>query len=98
MPVRNRAACSGFTANTRVAGRGQRRHPRATVSLDPDHHLGAVGVIAEEPANQAVQLAHPGHDLRHHLNRSGGDQPADLLASCLPVVPGRLQAWNLGDR
>ena len=31
----------------RVPGRDQRRHPRAAVGLDPDHHLRVLGVLAQ---------------------------------------------------
>ena len=45
----------------RVPGRDQRRNPRAPVGLDPDHHLRVIRVLRQEPADQRMQLRHPGH-------------------------------------
>jgi len=52
-----------------VARRGQRAHPRAVICLDPDQHLAAVSLFAQQPARQRVQLRHPGHPSRQPPSR-----------------------------
>ena len=60
----------------------QRRHPRAAVGLDPDRHLRVPGVLAQVPADQLVQLSHPGRALGQPLLR----QHRTLLVHHLHVV------------
>jgi hypothetical protein len=72
-----------------VAGRGQRRDPRAAVGLDPYHHLGGFLVLAEETSDQPVQLGHPGRSLgqppsRQHL--PGLVHHLDVVMVLSPVV------------
>ena len=57
-------------------------HPRATVCLDPDHHLRIVRVLAELLPDQDVQPGHPCHALRQP---PAGQHPA-LLVHQLHVV------------
>jgi hypothetical protein len=51
-----------------VAGRHQRRHPRAAVGLDPDDHMRLVRLFAQEPPDQPVELRDP---RRHRVCRVG---------------------------
>jgi hypothetical protein len=50
-----------------VARRGQRRDPRPAAGLDPGQDLSVVGVLAEEAADQQVQLRDPGRALGQPL-------------------------------
>lgn len=42
----------------------QRRHPRATVGLDSDRHLGLVDIVAELFADHRVQTRDPDYSFR----------------------------------
>ena len=76
-----------------VPGGDQRGHPRALVSLGPDHHLArtaAVRVIAECLTGHGVQPGHPGHafgqpGLRQPTAR--GVHQLDVVMILGPVVP-----------
>lgn len=75
----------------RVTGRDQRRHPRATIGLNPDHHLHIlIGIFTDPLADHRVQPGHPGHTLR----QPGLGQPTprtlhqlDVVMVLSPVIP-----------
>ena len=62
--LRCRAACSGLTAEHRVAGRRQRPHPRAPVSLDPDPAPAPTSAsLTKMLADHRMQPGHTGDAL-----------------------------------
>jgi len=66
-----------------IPGRGQRRHPRPPVGLDPDQHPRLIGIgITELPSDHGVQPGHP----HHPLGQTGPGQPPPRVVHQLHVV------------
>jgi hypothetical protein len=65
-----------------VAGRDQRLHPRATIGLDPGHHLGRAGVLIDVFADHRVQPGCPGDP----VGRLRLTQPSAVFVLWLDIV------------
>ena len=66
----------------RVTGNQQRLHPRTSIRLDPDDHIGWFGVLWQVVGDQRMQLRHARDTLRQPLFH----QPLPGLVDHLDVV------------